>query len=179
MTEKKRAAKIFYNEELGKELCWLLASGIRTEQWIKGVDFLDEETGEVRHFKGPSRMTIARWRRNYPDFAQAWEKALQESSESLIEEALSVAFDESKDFYEDIRSLGRGEVMTVKVPNPTAVRRSDLKIKALMTAAKLRNPKRYGQLVSSEDFTEQVAKGLLLKGITLGQMTGRPDEDFG
>ncbi|MAE81447.1 MAG: hypothetical protein CMB80_01835 [Flammeovirgaceae bacterium] len=67
-----------YNEERAKQILDLYSSGMNLQQVEKKKNL-------------PSRRTICRWRKDFPEFGEAYDIALQAHSEAIVEESMVIA----------------------------------------------------------------------------------------
>lgn len=70
-----------YNEERAEEILNLYSEGMNLQQVEKKKNL-------------PSRRTICRWRKAYPEFGKAYDIALEAHSEAIVEECLYIADNE-------------------------------------------------------------------------------------
>ena len=91
----------------------------------------------------PHYDTIRRWMSDEPDFYADYTRAWESSADRMIDQALDIAFDDSKDWVEMIDK--EGNVIGKKV-NPQAVPRSKLKIDTLIWVAGRKKPNKYGSM---------------------------------
>lgn len=133
------AITIFRNTEFDAEkaerICQLFAEGFENEDGtIKRMNM-----SEVCREVGITLRTLRVWFAQWPDFYKQYTVARELYADRLVEEAIRVATEDDKDFYEHT-----GPSITSMKPNATAVNRAKLRVETLMKVASKLNPERYG-----------------------------------
>jgi hypothetical protein len=101
-----------YTPELADRMCELLAEGVSLRTVCKGEGM-------------PSKATVFRWLRVYPEFLENYSRAKQESADALVEEILDIADDGTNDWME--RQNAEGKVVGYQ-PNTEHIQRSRVRI---------------------------------------------------
>ncbi len=115
-----------YSVELSDELCNRLADG----QSLRTVCLADDM---------PSKAAVFMWLRLYPEFAQAYSRAVEARSDALVEEILDIADDGTNDWMEQQEGENVGWKM-----NGEHIQRSRVRIDTRKWIAGKMRPKKYG-----------------------------------
>ncbi len=89
-----RGHQLHFNETLALELLEHIASG----QSLRSFCLQKREDGKMRAIEGrPSMMTVLRWRAQIPEFSRMYDQARLDQADSLVDEIIDIADDESID----------------------------------------------------------------------------------
>ena len=130
--------KTEFDAEKAERICQYFGEGFDLEDGkIKRLN-LTEVCREV----GISGRTLRVWLAQRPDFYNQYRVSLELYADRLVEEALRIAADDSKDFADQPGVGG-----TFKKPNVVAVNRAKLYVETLLKIASKYNPERYGDSI--------------------------------
>ncbi len=124
-------SKSEYNDDIAAEICSRLAQGQSLRTVCKAEDM-------------PSRVTVFRWLRLFPEFVKLYTVAKEESADALTEELLDIADDSSNDWVE----INRADGTTYRQLDKECVNRSRLRVDTRKWIASKMKPKKYGDSTS-------------------------------
>ena len=136
--------RIKYTEKLANEICLEIATGIKS---------MEDLCAENLHW--PRRRTICQWCFENEDFALKYARAKAFQTQWLVEEALKIAFDKSKDTYLDDKGNARCDHEWVQ--------RSRLKVDTVKWLAGKLLPKTYGAKIDDPEQQSSFIQGILDK----------------
>jgi hypothetical protein len=118
-----------FSQAIADEICSQLADGTSLRTVCLGDDM-------------PSKATVFKWLRTYPEFLSQYARAKEESADALVEEMNDIADDGSNDWMERHDKDGKSIGWQL---NGEHVQRSRLRIDTRKWAASKLKPKKYGE----------------------------------
>jgi len=118
--KRKPGRRNIYSSKLTTEICAGIASG-------KSLRAVCSPT------KMPAAGTVCRWLAKYPDFREQYRLAMEQRAFAIIEEALQIADDASRDYEQGSRAA-----------NVEHIQRTKLRVAARQFAFASLRPKKYG-----------------------------------
>lgn len=131
MTDKKKSDPTGYTLKLAEEICLAISVS------IESVSKLCKQNPNW-----PCITTIQKWRILKKDFGEMYQKAKSAQIESLVDKAIDLASDSSKDFLENYNGM--------PVPMTVAINRHKLEIETIKWMAAKLAPRVYGDKVQQE-----------------------------
>lgn len=117
-----------YTQETADKICELLADG----QSLRKV---------CENEWAPTKATIFKWMRDFPEFLNQYTRAKEESADSMSDEMNDIADDARNDWMERLDEEGKGKGWQV---NGEHIQRSRLRIETRKWLASKLKPKKYG-----------------------------------
>jgi transposase len=136
---KKMGRPTKYNEKVVVKILAHLAQGKSLHRTSKAVDI--------------SLETIFEWLHKYPDFAERYARAKQESADMMAEEVMDIADDGRNDYMEDDYMKGRSPGWSVNGEN---IQRSKLRVDTRKWLMAKMKPKKYGDQIDVTSGGEKV-----------------------